>query len=362
MKPFDKDIRTEVTATKLMLAKKGLETHETFQSLIEASPLALIALDRDMSIVLWSPAARRMFGWGELEVVGNPPPMISKDKQTEFRTLWNRVLKGEEFSGTEISCRKKDGSPIEVSLSSAPLRDKHKNIAGIMAIFEDITAWKQAVKALQESELRYRTLVERMNEGFLFVDNDDIVQFANDQFLKLLGYSREEILGKEAGELFFAESDREVLKKKSRRIRASIADRYEIKMRTESGGLIWVEISSIPVYDAAGKVIGRAGIYTDITERKRAEEDLRKSYEELRGLNLRLQSIRNEESTRITKAINAELQRTLAPLKSGLISIAKKLPKDQEALLKKTKSMEQSLVKLLERVQRILAGTPDEKK
>ncbi len=362
MKLFDKDIRTEVTAAKLMLAKKGLETHETFQALIEASPLALIAVNRETKIILWSPAARRMFGWGEPEVVGDYPPMIPGDKQTEFRTLWNRVLKGEEFSGTEIGCRKKDGSPIEVSMSSAPLRDKHKNIKGIMAIFEDITAWKHAVESLQESEMRYRTLVERMNEGFLFVDNNDIIQFANDQFLKLLGYSREEILGEAAGELFFAESDLEVLKKKNRRIRASIADRYEIKMRTKSGGIIWVEISSIPVYDVAGKVIGRVGIYTDITERKRAEEDLRKSNEELRGLNLRLQSVRKEETARITKAINAELQRTLASFKSDLASIGKKLPKNQTALLKKTKAMEQPLGKLLERVQLILAGMPDGKK
>jgi len=362
MKSLDKDSRTEVAATKLLLAKKGLETHEAFQSLIEASPLALIALDRDTNILLWSPAAGRMFGWGDLELVGNPPPMIPKDKQAEFRSLWNRVLNGEEFSGTEVSCRKKDGSPIEVSMSSAPLRNKHNNISGIMAIFEDITAWKQAIEAQQESEMRYRTLVERMNEGFLFVDNDDIIKFANDQFLKLPGYSREEIFGKAAGELFFAESDLEALKKRNRRIRASIADRYEIKMRTKSGGLIWVEISSIPVYNAAGKVIGRAGIYTDITERKRAEEDLRKSYKELGVLNARLQSVKDEESARIAKGVNAELRRTLAPFKRGLISIRKKLPKNQKALLKKTKSMEQSLGKVLERVQRILAGAPDGKK
>lgn len=119
------------------------EANETLQALIQASPVAVIVLDPDGNVKLWNPAAERMFGWSEEEALGRFLPYVPEDKQEEHQTLRRQVLRGEilEF---EVRRRRKDGSPIDLSISTAPLRDAKGNVTGIIAMHIDITGRKHA--------------------------------------------------------------------------------------------------------------------------------------------------------------------------------------------------------------------------
>lgn len=351
--PFDKNTDEKISVSRHLLAKQELETYKRFLALFQASPLAIAALDHDINILMVSPAAERMFGYSESELVGHPPPMLRGDREEEFRALWNRVLEGEILAGIEVKFYTRNSIPLDISIFSGPIRDSHGDITGIMAIFEDITERKHAVEELQASEVRYRTLVERMNEGLLYADNDDIIQFANNQFLRMLAYTRTEIIGKVAADLFFLGIDHDMRRIKSARVRASMANRYEIQMRTKANEWIWVEVSEIPVYGASGKVIGSTGMYTNISERKRAEEELKKSYDLLRNLSARLQSVREEESTRIAREIHDELGQALTAVKIDLTALTRMLPKDQPTLTEKTKLMAALIDNALQTVHKI---------
>jgi len=131
------------------------ESNETLRALVEASPLAIVTFDPGGNILMWNSAAERMFGWRAEEVLGKPHPIVPEDKREEFRAFRDIALKGEAFTGVEVRRRRKDGSPIDISISTAPLRGADGAITGIMSILTDITERKRTEEALRQSEEQF---------------------------------------------------------------------------------------------------------------------------------------------------------------------------------------------------------------
>ena len=161
------NLQQDITARKR--AEETLrETTETLHALFQASPLAIIALDPDGNVTLWNKAAEQMFGWHESEVLGQFLPFVPEDNRDEHRLLRERVLRGEAFANIEVRRRKKDGSPIDISISTAPLRDVQGQVTGIMSVNTDITERKRAEEELRESEERYKALFDRSLDLVLY--------------------------------------------------------------------------------------------------------------------------------------------------------------------------------------------------
>lgn len=125
------------------------QAHRTLDALFQASPAGIIALDLDGKVTMWNLAAEHIFGWSKQEVLSRPPPFVPPEKQEEFRALLHRVLSGEAFTGVEIRRQRKDGSMIDLSLSTAPLRDTTDQIVAVMGVVADITERKQTEADLQ---------------------------------------------------------------------------------------------------------------------------------------------------------------------------------------------------------------------
>ncbi|HSM00095.1 MAG TPA: PAS domain S-box protein [Candidatus Limnocylindria bacterium] len=131
-------------------------SNQALETLIEASPLAIMALDRGGYVTLWNPASEKMFGWTKEESIGRLNPIVPEEKIAEFRGLREQVLREGGFSRLELQRQKKGGIPIEISLSTAPVRDAQGNITGIMSVIEDITEHKRIEEALRQSEEQFR--------------------------------------------------------------------------------------------------------------------------------------------------------------------------------------------------------------
>ncbi|MEK6779952.1 MAG: PAS domain S-box protein, partial [Candidatus Deferrimicrobiota bacterium] len=138
-------------ATEALRASK-----ETLGTLIQASPLAIVTFDSDGIIRTWNPAAERMFGWKEEEAVGKPHPIVPEDKQEEFRSLRAIALRGETFTNIEVRRRRKDGTQIDLSISTGPLHDAGGAVTSIMSIITDITSRRSTEEALRQSEEQLR--------------------------------------------------------------------------------------------------------------------------------------------------------------------------------------------------------------
>lgn len=138
------------------------QAHRTLQALVQASPLGIIALDLDGKVAMWNPAAEHIFGWSKQEVLNRPLPFVPQEQREEFRALHRRVLQGEACAGVEIRGQKKDGTMIDLSLSTAPLRDATDEITGVMGVVADITEHKRADEALQAKTRELAVKTERL--------------------------------------------------------------------------------------------------------------------------------------------------------------------------------------------------------
>jgi diguanylate cyclase (GGDEF)-like protein/PAS domain S-box-containing protein len=123
--------------------------NETLKALVQASPLAIVTVDAESRVTLWSPAAESTFGWREEEVLGERLPIVPDDKWDEHVALRQRVLAGERFIGIEVRRRDRAGAPIDLRISAAPLRDAHGRVQGMALFFEDINDRKRAERAIR---------------------------------------------------------------------------------------------------------------------------------------------------------------------------------------------------------------------
>lgn len=132
----------------------------TLWELVHGSPLPIFAVDSNGVILVWNPAAELLFGWDEQETLGRVNPIIPEDQGDAFRKLRERAVAGESYVGMEVCVRRKDGSPLYLSVSTAPLRDESGDIYGLMAVVADITERTRMECALHESLLKSRRIFD----------------------------------------------------------------------------------------------------------------------------------------------------------------------------------------------------------
>ncbi len=109
------------------------------ETLVEAAPLALLLLDVDGRVRLWSRGAERLFGWSTGEVLGQASPLVSPEEELSVRYLRARVLGGETLHDLHVQRRRRDGTPLDLAVHAAPVRDGQGHVIGLMAAMADLT-------------------------------------------------------------------------------------------------------------------------------------------------------------------------------------------------------------------------------
>ena len=259
------------------------ETNHTLQALIEASPLAIITLDLDGTVKSWNPAAQQIFGWSPEEVIGRFNPIVPKEKENEFKGLVKALLQGKIFSNLEVNRQRKNGSRVDVSLSTAPLRDGQGHIRGIVGILADMTVQKRAEEALRNSESRFRRVIDSNMIGIVFSDVHGNITETNDAFLQMVGYTREELRSEEISWKEMTPSEYHPLDMKGldEMTATGVCAPFEKEFIRKDGSRVPVMIGAAFLEGSLEKTVG---FVVDITDRKRADERLRESEEKYRLL------------------------------------------------------------------------------
>jgi PAS domain S-box-containing protein len=139
--------------TSHRLADEALrQASEALQAVIQASPLAIYALDLDGNVKSWNPAAERIFGWSEQEVLNGRLPFLSEEELRGFYGRLERRKRGDTASALEVCRPRKDGSLIELSIWSAVLRDASGAVSGWMNVAANVTERKFLEEQFRQSQ------------------------------------------------------------------------------------------------------------------------------------------------------------------------------------------------------------------
>ncbi len=259
--------------TERKLAEQTLQESESrYRLLFEGNPYPIWVYDADtLEFLAVNEAAIRQYGYSrdeffELTIKDIRP---AEDVPILMEDLARTGATGEVVLAARH--QKKDGTILDVEVAAQSIFYAGRRAR--IGLVTDMTERKKADSALRESEYRIRTLLDSMSEGLLQVDTEDRVLYINSCICEMTGYSQKELIGTDWSRLLVDNGPDFVEGINNRRL-SGVSDRYETRLRKKSGEIIWVIVGGAPIIDAKGAVVGSMGVFTDITERKRAEEQL----------------------------------------------------------------------------------------
>jgi len=170
------------------------------------------------------------------------------------------------------------------------LKEERNLINAIAGLTGRIVERKQGEEALRTSERKYRTLLEITSEGCWLINPDLKTIEVNAALCKMLGYSQDEMLGKTPFD-FVDDENRKIFIEQTSKISVTAHRSYEITLKKKNGEDLATYFNATTIRDESGEVKGSFAFITDITEKKRAEESLRKSEEQYRNIFKNIQDV-----------------------------------------------------------------------
>jgi len=263
------------------LYEQSRRAEEIYRSLINSSADAIVIYDLDGRATYLSDSFTQIFGWTLDELKGKRIMYVPESEQQITQAVVESVVKhGIPCTDFETRRLTKDGRELDVRAMASRFNDHEGNPAGMLVILGDITQRKQAEKALIESEERYRKLVEYLPDG-IGVHVDGRIVFTNPAGVQLFGgHTTGDLLGKTVMD-FIPPEDRDRIRQRLEKTlyNGTIVPLTEQKLVRLDGQLVDVEVATIPFTFEGSPALLTVG--RDITERKRAEEEIRRLNEDL---------------------------------------------------------------------------------
>ena len=275
-------IGRDVTERKRIEQAMAFE-RESLNALFGYSMEGIVFCDHDLTVLKANPAFCDMFGYAPEEVAGrNIDELVAGNTEyLEEARNFSAVTAGGRPVAIETTRMRKDGSLIQVSCLGVPvfLSDGGRFAYGI---YRDITARKAAEKALKESEAKYRELFDSMPLGFYASTPEGYFLDANPAFIHMLGYENLEELRSLfiPTDVYVSEDERESIENKGRG-EGFIDSVEKYRLKRKDGQVIWVEDFARYIKDCSGEILFNQGLCRDITDRLRAEEELKRVNREL---------------------------------------------------------------------------------
>ena len=291
--------------------------------------------------MVWGPRTE-IIGKHYRDVLGEATFNLIKDRVSEV--LSGRPVHYEEALPYAY------GSTRSVMVEYIPDFDDQHKVLGFYALVNDISDRKQTEESLRESEARCKLLVENAPDVIYRLAEDGTITSLNPAFEKITGWSCSEWLGRHFNEIVHPDDLSLATQRFEEALKGITPPSYELRILSKSGRHIVGELTSVGELKD-GRIIGEFGIARDITERKLAENQSKSSREQLRKLASHLESVREEERSRIAREIHDELGQTLTGLKFELTWLKNKISRIDSVkseLVEKIDSMSQMITSAIQ--------------
>jgi len=270
-------------------AKKAAEelsrSEKRFRDMADLLPQVIYETDPEGLITFVNQAVLPIFSVKPEELIGKInvfDMMVPEDRHRALETK-EKILRGEKLSICQYTIKNFAGKEFPVFAQTVPVYQGEK-LVGLRGILVDISEQKQAEANLRESEARFRTVVESLDEGIIITDPDDCIIYVNSRILSMTGYSLKEMLARNAGKLLLTGEDYRAGLNRLKLRKQGIYSKYVTQIRRKDGSFFWAEVNGAPFRNNAGEIVGTLRAITDITERFLAEERLRANEERYREL------------------------------------------------------------------------------
>jgi two-component system, sensor histidine kinase and response regulator len=277
-------------AMSLEILQRNLRTHELLEQvktseersrlILDSAAEGIFGVDTEGRITFINPPVCQMLGFSAEELIGQPSHSLihhhrpdGGDYPREECPMYDAYVHGKVSRIDDEYLWRKDGRGLPVEYGATPIF-KDGAIMGAVISFTDITERKKNEQALAASERKIRRIIETANEGFWMIDNKAATIEVNDTMCQILDRTRDQILGYSIFD-FTDEENTRIFKDNIARRAQGESGSYEISLLRPDGNLVPCHVSANPLMDENGVKIGSFAMFTDITDQKQAEAELK---------------------------------------------------------------------------------------
>jgi PAS domain S-box-containing protein len=240
-------------------------------AMAENYPNAYVSIiESDLTVGFTSGQEYKKLGVNPDHYIGQTIEQVFGEQAATIRHHYQKAFAGEE-STFELTINNQ-----HQLYHAIPLQVEDGSIPRILAVVENITDRKLAIQRIHESEKRYRTIFEGAPEGVWLIGPDRRTLEVNRRLCEILGYQREEIIGKVPME-FADEENQKIFKQQTGKIGTTDRREYAIELRHKDGHNIPTYFSASTLFSSSGEVLEAVAFVTDLTEQKGAETALRRA-------------------------------------------------------------------------------------
>lgn len=333
--PADFVMMIDITARRK--AEEALsQSEEKYRAIIENIEDGLAEIDLKGNFKFFNDAISKIHGYPRKELMQlNFRDYMDEENAGKIFARYNKVFltgKSEKEAGYEIITKSGERKYLDVSIT--PIKNDANRVIAFRVIVRDRTERRKAEEKSREIEERYKALIDRSLDFIYTIDFEGRFIDANEAALRRFDYKREDISSLNITSFLDEKQLLSVIKIMQELTETGTQKELaEIKLRHKDGSYVYVE-SKGSVVMSDGKPVAIQAVARDITERRQAAEEIRKTQEQMRAFAARLQTVREEERAHIAREVHDELGGALTGIKIDLSLLKKAAEEIKENSLK----------------------------
>ena len=247
------------------------------QTIIESTPAYMFAIKPEGEIIMMNPSMQNALGYSEEEIIGQSfvNLLVPEKERENVSQLFYQSIHDQKSIIMEFNVLSKTEQAYEIDWHVNFIKSS-KDINYIIGIGIDLTERRRITKAIAESEKKYSSLINTANEGILILDENRNITYLNNLAIELLGYSKEDLMGK-SFDILALPSQQAFHQGMFQQSNENTGSRYEKHLIKKDGNIAWFILSLSPVIGPNGEFQGSFVMLSDITERKQFEVELAES-------------------------------------------------------------------------------------